>query len=415
MTKILWITAQRLPLETVSDIRQLRSTFGGWTIEMLKELETKKYELGLVVPGDVPHRIKKELRAIAGYILPIKTKEIGVSQEDINFVINDFKPDIIQIEGTEFEIQAQFSGCDTLKLVSLQGMLYGYDFYQNGLLPMEDLLKSRELSIKISANALLQRKKKCQRRIEFEDETLKNANAFIGRTSWDRAYSYWVNPNVKYYSCNRILRSTFYGPSWSSKTMEEHVIYTSNGSTALKGLHVVLKAVSLLRTKYPNIKLRIAGKSSYTAPSIFNISSFGYPIIIRSIIKKYDLESSIEYLGEIDSEEVLRNLISANVYVLPSLIENSPNSLGEAMLVGTPSVCSYVGGVSDMAVDGRDALFYRASEPIMLAWQIKRIFDSRELGEKLSNNARLHAAHTHNRESCVAAQMAAYDDMIAER
>ena len=64
-------------------------------------------------------------------------------------------------------------------------------------------------------------------------------------------------------------------------------------------------------------------------------------------------------------------------------------------MVGTPCVASYCGGVPDMARDGEDALFYRANDPALLAWKVKRIFDDDELALALSTKAQQHAKSNH--------------------
>ena len=50
--------------------------------------------------------------------------------------------------------------------------------------------------------------------------------------------------------------------------------------------------------------------------------------------------------------------LEADVFLLPSQSENSPNSLGEAMLLGLPCVASNAGGIPDMLADGQEGLLY---------------------------------------------------------
>ena len=66
--------------------------------------------------------------------------------------------------------------------------------------------------------------------------------------------------------------------------------------------------------------------------------------------------------------------LDAHVYVLPSAIENSPNSLCEAQILGTPVVASYCGGTPTLLTDGQTGYFYRYEEYEMLAHTVMRLF-----------------------------------------
>ena len=85
-----------------------------------------------------------------------------------------------------------------------------------------------------------------------------------------------------------------------------------------------------------------------------------------------------------------------HVALIPSAIENSPNSLAEAMLVGTPIVASYVGGVPDMLKDKEEGFLYCYNDPGMLATYISKIFESDELASYFSNNSRKTAWKRHD-------------------
>ena len=73
-------------------------------------------------------------------------------------------------------------------------------------------------------------------------------------------------------------------------------------------------------------------------------------------------------------------------------LENSPCSLGEAMLMGVPCVASFVGGTSTYMISEVNALAFERSEVGTLAYTIKRIFDNNELALRLSENAKKDAA-----------------------
>ena len=67
--------------------------------------------------------------------------------------------------------------------------------------------------------------------------------------------------------------------------------------------------------------------------------------------------------------------LKSNVYICPSSIENSPNSLGEAQILGVPCVAAYVGGIPDMIPNMACGTMYRFEEIEMLAYAICDVFN----------------------------------------
>lgn len=91
--------------------------------------------------------------------------------------------------------------------------------------------------------------------------------------------------------------------------------------------------------------------------------------------------------------------LKTHVFLCPSAIENSPNSVGEAMLLGVPVVSANVGGVHNLVDDGKDGLLYPKDKPKRLKDSILRIFEDDKLAISLSSNAKAHALRTHDPET----------------
>ena len=105
----------------------------------------------------------------------------------------------------------------------------------------------------------------------------------------------------------------------------------------------------------------------------------------------------MEFLGFLSEEKMAERFLKSNVFVSPSSIENSPNSVGEAMLLGVPTVSSDVGGVKNMLTHGKDGFIYPADEPYMIEYYVSKIFESSDLAKEISKSAKEHAEYTHNR------------------
>ena len=88
----------------------------------------------------------------------------------------------------------------------------------------------------------------------------------------------------------------------------------------------------------------------------------------------------------------------ANVFVLPSLSEGSPNALLEAMACGLPVVATRVGGVPEIATDGATALLVPPKDPLSLARAIDRLLNDVDLGATLGASARRAVLNRHTPE-----------------
>ena len=62
-----------------------------------------------------------------------------------------------------------------------------------------------------------------------------------------------------------------------------------------------------------------------------------------------------------------RELRRAHVFAISSYIENSPNSLCEAMQAGMPCVATYAGGIPSLVEDGRTGLLFPPGDAPLLA------------------------------------------------
>ncbi len=416
--KILW-TVNLIPANVASKLGFSSDVLGGWVEAMAGELKNfSDIELAVACKCENGESFEVEIDGIK-YFSVSYTSATPCEEIEMRFsnIIEKFNPDLIHVEGTEFlHAKAALEVSNRLNLpvvTSMQGILKGYYNYQCGQLQMDDLFFSKSLT-NIFAGLLLhfRKTKWFKKRLAHEKTVIEKSKYILGRTTWDRAHSYAINPEAKYYSCNRILRTPFYTEKWDISTIERHSIYVGNGYSALKGVHFVVEALPQLIREYPDIKVYVAGHKPYTENDKRVFFKKGYGAYLKKLIEDSGVKEHIIFTGPLKAQQVAERLSRVNAYVLCSTIENSPNTLGEAMLVGTPCVAAYVGGVSDMAVDGKEALFYRNDDAALLAWNIKRIFDSDELASELSQNAKKRAELTHSPGKNAEDLVYAYKDIL---
>jgi len=179
-----------------------------------------------------------------------------------------------------------------------------------------------------------------------EKEMLCLTHHIIGRTEFDKACTRQVNHTAKYHHCNESLRTSFYENAWQLDACEKHSIFISQATSPIKGLHFMLEAMPEILKTFPDARLYVAGaditKSGGSFTERLKISSYGH--CIRQLINVSGLDGKITFTGPLDEESMCRRYLKSHVFVSASSIENSSNSLGEAMLLGIPTVASNVGG-----------------------------------------------------------------------
>ena len=153
-------------------------------------------------------------------------------------------------------------------------------------------------------------------------------------------------------------------------------------------MHNLLKALAIVKKFYPNVKLIVAGPNILRGGLLKSyVFSTCYGLYIAKLIAKFKLSQNIKFVGPLDAVGMKKQLLASNIYVLPSYIENSPNSLGEAQLLGVPCIAADVGGVPDLISNQDCEVSYRFEDYELLAYHIcqffrkSKIFDNRALRE----------------------------------
>lgn len=400
--KILWITNILLP-DICNKIGVKIPVVGGWMASSLNALKGNGIDFGVasLYNGNV---LKDYIINDVHYFLipaPKNNNKYNVSLEKYWKEVNvRFAPNLVHLHGTEFAHGLAFiKSCPDVKLIaSIQGLVSVIHRYFFGGLSSKDILSNISLRDILKIDTLFQSKRKMRKSGENETEIIKNISNIIGRTSWDYAHSVSINPNINYHFCNETLRGSFYNHKWEYDNAEKYSIFLSQAGYPIKGLHQVIKAISFIKNKYPQIKLYVSGHNITKYDTLVDkIKISGYGLYIKRLVRKYNLESNIYFLGMLTEEEMVSRYLKSNLFICPSSIENSPNSLGEAQILGVPLIASYVGGVPNMVKDGETGYLYRFEEVQMLAMLIDKVFSMQQNElEILSINEREEAFRRHN-------------------
>lgn len=389
--KVLWFTnLQIFPEDGVHEAIR-----GGWMIGTLNYLvRNTDYEIAIVSPnigdskesGIVYFGLKYDMSAC---------KFDDSLKNRIKDIYSQFNPDIIHVWGTEYihsyaaMVAAEDMGITDRIVVNLQGVIGAYSerfivsipsIYIKGFMPIEILTKSSIRSQKIRFEKLG----------EYEKCTLRKCKNVIGKSYWDESYTRMINSECAYYKTREILRDNFYDVErWNVKQSSRLYLFMSQASYPIKGLHIILDALNIVKEKYPNIELHIAGDNFFHKSRTHkwipnNLLYSSYDIFLLRKIRKYGLEKNIIFEGNLTAAEMIKRYKKSRMVISASTIENESNTISEARIIGTPVISSFVGGVTERINNGVDGFVYPCEEYYVLAQRILDLIEDDELATKIS-------------------------------
>lgn len=382
------------------------SFIGSWTFPLLNQIKINN-EVGIIIPNTDSKNKSYQKDKIYFFELSLKKNELYDNMNINTFlkykkIIDSFNPNIIHVHGTEKNLaQIQNYIEDIPIVISIQGLLTGCKNYTFNYLDATEVKKNCTLKNKFGFGGIKLMDKNINQGKFYELDILKKGKYFIGRTYWDKAHVMFNNTQALYFHGEELLRTEFYdyASSWDINKCQKHSIFMPSGFNPIKGLHLAILTTYLLKQYFPDIQLSIPGISNKQIKRFTNIV-FGeeYIIYCVKLIKKYKLDSNIRFLSQLDANGMIGEMQKAHVFLSPSSIDNSPNAVGEATVIGTPIVTTPVGGIPSILRDEKEVLFAPAGDPFMMAFQIKRIFEDDNLAFSLSKNAFQIAQKRHNIE-----------------
>ena len=367
-----------------------------WIEAMSERLKTQEgVALAIVSSAPIAKIEETEVDGIKYILLPSDCNK----HDYWDGVFDLFKPDVIHVYGTESDQSYQLlkNHGDMPIIVSLQGILTEYQHHYYAGVPIHDMIRFTTLRDILKKQGFFAGKRDFAKRSKKEKEIIQLARNVEGRSTWDRVSALNINPSLNYYYCPRMIRTPFYEGGWDINKIERHSIFVHQGNYPIKGLHYVIPALAKLKRLYPDVRLFISGQDIYHQTAKFaSFLPYGYPNYLKYLIEKYEVRESISFTGQLNAEQLASYLKRMNVVVLPSSIENAPNSIVEAQLVGAPVVASFVGGNMEMVHHNDDGYLYCYNEPNMMTEYIRRIFEDDELAKDFSEKAQARSKEKHD-------------------
>ena len=414
--KILWIVNTIFPYPS-KKLNIENTVFGGWLNGLAERMsKNEQVELGVATTYKINKVLDLKNERIRYFIIPNKKQNQKYWKE----IIDKFQPDLIHLHGTEYshgwQLMSENKKYKIPIITSIQGLVYRYADVYLANIDNKEIIKNITFRDILKNDSMFKQKKKFINKGKIEKKIIENSDVITGRTTWDYANTYSIKPDINYYLVNEILRSSFYYDKWDITKIERHSVFTSQGQYPIKGLHYLLKTIYILKKIYPDVKLYVGGVNIIDSTTIFKkIKLIGYAKYIKKSIKRYNLEENIIFTGLLNEKQIKEKLLRTNVFVLPSAIENSSNSLGEAMILGMPCVATNTGGTMDILKHKKEGFLYPYTEPAMCAEYIKRFFEDDELCKIYGEEARKTALERHDPEKNVKELIEIYKKTIKNK
>lgn len=395
---ILWLTNVKLPEIYQIQSQRNRTYVGGWLSGLYNGIITDNNVEKIMICYPQSGEQEKGSKDKTSFC-SFDKNDVGNLQDYFIKIINEFGPDVIHIHGTEFEYAyimvkaATYCQLAQKIVCSIQGLVsvYAKHFYAG--IP-EKVFRKKTVIERIKKTGLEALKDSYEKRGEKEIKLIREVYNIVGRTTWDKACINLINPNARYFHCNEILRKEFYCGNWNYDSCEKHSVFLSQGAKPIKGLHMAIRALGIVKRYYPDVVAYVAGDN--ILDNKIGIHQSTYASYISELIDENKLVGNIIFTGPLTAEQMKDKMLRSNVFVLPSSIENSPNSLGEAMLLGVPCIASDVGGVVDMITPGVEGYVYPFDEYYKLAYYLIDVFSKEERIRDMSEAASERAKITHD-------------------
>jgi glycosyltransferase involved in cell wall biosynthesis len=174
-------------------------------------------------------------------------------------------------------------------------------------------------------------------------------SGFLEAVFSKRGFSTCIVPNI--IDLSRFSART--GSRVVSKTDSPHILVARNleliydNATALRAFSIVIKLL-------PTSRLTITG-SGPERQALENLSA------------ELGLQDAVIFTGRVNNNEMAALYHSSDVMVNPSLADNMPISVLEALASGVPVVSTNVGGVPYLVEHGNTALLVPVQDPVAMA------------------------------------------------
>jgi len=384
--KILWFSNIILSDQSMSDT-------GTWIGAMADSLVVyPEVELIIITKDTIKKTKQIDYKGIKQWVLPdVKFDKKGLPPisiiKQIQKLVKDINPDLIHVWGTEYYWSrlTAYGFIQGKVLLEMQGLISAIAEKVTADLSIKELTQCFGIKELLKpSSSILGRQKVLKNRGEIEKKIIARHQYISTQSEWMRAHISYINPKATVFKTAIGLRSEFINSiKWVYENCEKNTILTITSTlSAYKGLHTLIKAFSLLTRTNHEAFLYIAGPKP-----IKGIRQPGYERFLMNIIRKENIQNKIKWLGPLNTNELIAQILKANVVINPSFIESYSLVVKESLSLGAPTIAAYAGAMPELAIDKQSALFFPPGDVALCYTALNNTLESRDLSTLLSQNA----------------------------
>jgi len=148
-----------------------------------------------------------------------------------------------------------------------------------------------------------------------------------------------------------------------------HLVVTRN-LEKIYGVDTVLRAFALIKAAHDQARLTVAGSGPDEAE-------------LKALAVSLGVQDSVTFSGRLAPQQIARLYQQSDLLLNASSIDNSPNSLIEALASGVPVISSNVGGIPDLVTHHQSAMLVPPNQPGEMADAALQVLADSNLKEKL--------------------------------
>ena len=167
-----------------------------------------------------------------------------------------------------------------------------------------------------------------------------------------------------------------------------------------KGVHVLIRAIPYVLEKIPQAKF------------IFIGNDCGMKFYILNKVSQFRIQDSVEFIDQIPQDKLINYYQQSALCVVPSLWENHPYVILEAMASGKPVIASNVGGIPEIIEDKINGILVPPGSFLALGEAIVRVFNDKKLQERLGKNARRYIEDKHAPMKVIQETLKVYEELL---